>query len=75
MRLLPLTIEEIDRVTEEMVEDAKALKLELYKMCWYMRGSLSFTEAYQLDYENREIIAKVIDKNLETTKESGLPFF
>ena len=44
-------------------------------MCWFMRGSLSVEEAFQLDYESREIIQKLVEDNLETTKKSGLPFF
>ena len=40
-----------------------------------MRGSLSIDEAFTLTYEDREIISKIVEDNLETTKKSGLPFF
>ena len=40
-----------------------------------MRGSLTAEEAFQLDWENQEIIYSIIEENLETTKDSGLPFF
>ena len=40
-----------------------------------MRGSLSITESYELANEDREVLSKIIEGNLETTKESGLPFF
>jgi hypothetical protein len=40
-----------------------------------MRGSLTIEQAYQLDYESREIIQKIVEENLETTKKTGLPFF
>jgi hypothetical protein len=40
-----------------------------------MRGSITIEQAFQLDYESREIISSIISENLETTKESGLPFF
>jgi len=40
-----------------------------------MRGSITIEQAFQLDFENREIISGIIGDNLETTKESGLPFF
>lgn len=40
-----------------------------------MRGSVTIDLAYQLDIETREIIYSVIEDNLNTTKESGLPFF
>jgi hypothetical protein len=40
-----------------------------------MRGGVTITEAYELDLQDREAISKIIEGNLETTKESGLPFF
>jgi hypothetical protein len=40
-----------------------------------MRGSVSVTEAFEMGQEDREIISKIIESNLETTKESKLPFF
>jgi hypothetical protein len=40
-----------------------------------MRGSIGIEEAYQLDQEDRTIIFKIIEENLETTKKTGLNFF
>ncbi len=40
-----------------------------------MRGGVTLEEAYSLSYEDKEIIGKIIKENLNTTKESGLPFF
>lgn len=40
-----------------------------------MRGGLSLTEAFELNIEDREILGKIIEDNLDTTKKSGLPFF
>lgn len=75
MRLLTLTMEEINSVVEELDSESKALKKELFKMAWFMRGSLSIDEAYMLDYHDRTIISEVIKENLETTKETRMPFF
>lgn len=58
-----------------MEEESKAIKKELYKMAWFMRGSLTFEQAYQLGYEDRVIVGDIIKENLETTKETQLPFF
>ena len=58
-----------------METEIKAIKTELFRFCWYMRGSLSITESYELANEDREVLSKIIEGNLETTKESGLPFF
>ena len=40
-----------------------------------MRGAVSITEAYTLDFQDREILNKIILDNLQTAKETGLPFF
>jgi hypothetical protein len=65
---------EILQLAEEMDKDAKAIKKEVLKMCWYMRG-LSYAEGMNLSYDEREIVGEIIKENLETTKKSGLPFF
>lgn len=58
-----------------MEDESKALKTELYRLCWFMRGSISIEQAHMLDFQDREIIGEIIKGNLETTKESGLNFF
>jgi hypothetical protein len=60
---------------EQIDNDAKNLKSEIFKLSWYMRGAVSLDEAFALTYEDREIISKIVEDNLETTKKSGLPFF
>jgi len=40
-----------------------------------MRGSITVNEAYQLTQEDREILSKIIEENLETAQKTGLPFF
>ena len=71
---MKLDIEGINKVIVEYEQDSKALKDELFRICWYLRGT-PISEAYMLSYEDRVIIGKIIERNLETTKESGLPFF
>jgi len=44
-------------------------------MCWFMRGSVSVSEGFDMGNEDREIISKIIEGNLETTKETKMPFF
>lgn len=58
-----------------MEQEAKSIREELIKMCWYMRGGLTFSEAMNLGLVEREIIGRLIKENLDTTKKSGLPFF
>jgi hypothetical protein len=68
-------MDEIDQLSKSMEQESKALKNELFRFCWYMRGGMTISEAYELGYEEREIISKIIEDNLETTKKSGIPFF
>jgi hypothetical protein len=72
---LSLSLEDIDQITKEMEDETKAIKDELFRFCWYMRGGVTITEAYNLSTEDREIIANIIEKNLEITKKTSLPFF
>jgi hypothetical protein len=65
---------EILQYSETLDKEAKEIKKEVLKMCWYMRG-LSYSEGINLSHDEREIVAEIIKENLETTKKSGLPFF
>lgn len=67
--------EGINKLVLDYEKDTKALKTELMKICWYMRGSITIEQVYNLTYDDRTIISKIIEDNLETTKKSGLPFF
>jgi hypothetical protein len=40
-----------------------------------MRGGLTYSEAWDLNTQERELIAQMINENLETTKKTGLNFF
>jgi hypothetical protein len=51
------------------------MKEELLRMCWFMRGGLSYNEAHLLTPDERTLVAKIIEDNLATTKTSQLPFF
>lgn len=58
-----------------MDSEVKDLKHELMRLCWYMRGGMTYSEVYQLPPKDREIIANIIKDNLDTTKKTGQPFF
>ena len=53
----------------------KNLKLELMKICWFMRGGMSWTEALNLSPDERTIASQLVKENMDTTKKSGQPFF
>ena len=65
----------IEKLVKEWENSTKALREELLRLCWFMRGGLTFTESFDLSQEDRLIISKIIESNLTTTKETQLPFF
>ena len=75
MRLLSLSLAEITQLATKMEKEIRAIKDELFKMCWFMRGGITLSEIYRTDYDDREVIAKLIESNLETTNKTKLPFF
>ena len=72
---MDLSLEEIQAVVSRYEKESKALKEELFRMAWFMRGALTIEQAYMLDIQDREIISKIIEDNLEVTKKSQIPFF
>ena len=58
-----------------MDNQSKELKLELLKICWYMRGGVTYDQATAMSPTEREIIGNLVKDNLETTKKTGQPFF
>jgi hypothetical protein len=53
----------------------KNLKMEIMKICWFMRGGVTWQEALNLSPEERGVISKLVKENMETTKKTGQPFF
>jgi len=72
---LALSDSEIIKYLKELESDIKNLKHELLKICWFMRGGVTYQESLNMDIEERKIVAKIVKENLETTKKSGRDFF
>jgi len=70
-----MDLEEILKEVDNLDKESKELKVDLMKLCWYMRGGITIDDAYSLCFEDRQIVSGIIKENLETTKKSGLPFF
>jgi phosphoenolpyruvate synthase/pyruvate phosphate dikinase len=52
--------------------ETKALKKYIYKLVWYMRGGINLDQMFEIGYQDREIINKLIEDNIETTNKTGL---
>jgi hypothetical protein len=58
-----------------MDKESRAIKDESLRISWFMRGGVSYEDAMYMSLQERELIGEIIKKNMETTKESGMPFF
>jgi hypothetical protein len=67
--------EDIIKLLEGMEKEAKIIKDSALRFSWYMRGGVSYEDILNMSFEEREIIAKIVEDNLETTKTSKMPFF
>jgi hypothetical protein len=72
---LPLSTGQILEEVTKYDNQQKEMKAELLKICWYMRGGVTYEEAHYLTYEDKLLIGDIIEHNMETTKRTGLPFF
>ncbi len=65
----------IAKMVDTMEKETRNIRLDILKLCWYMRGGITYDEAMQMSQSERSIINDIVKENLETTKKSGLPFF
>jgi hypothetical protein len=65
----------IVNLVEKYERQVKGLKEEALKMCWYMRGGITYDESMQLSHMEREIINDIVKSNMEVTQKTGVPFF
>ena len=65
----------IQEYINSLEKETKAIKKEILKLCWYMRGGLTYDQGMMLSLEDRELISDIIKDNLETTKKTKMPFF
>jgi hypothetical protein len=66
---------EIVSYLKDFDNEAKNLKLEIMKICWFMRGGITWQEALALSPEERQVASQLVKENMETTKKTGQPFF
>lgn len=72
---MTLDNDEIVELLDSYDKESKAFREEALRMCWYMRGGLSYEDAMFLTQQERDIIGKIIKDNMDTTQKSGMPFF
>lgn len=68
---MTLTNEEVIKLLDDYDRDSKALKKYIYKLVWYMRGGINLDQAFEISYQDREIVNKIIEDNIETSNKTG----
>tara|TARA_R110000822_G_scaffold173149_1_gene312761 strand:- start:7 stop:183 length:177 start_codon:yes stop_codon:yes gene_type:complete len=58
-----------------MDKEVKSLKEDMLKICWFMRGGVTYSEIVMMSAPEREMMGKLIKENLETAKKTGQPFW
>ena len=67
---------EIEELIKKYENQIKEIKYNLYKLGWFMRGFMDYnTIMHVISPEDIRILNDIVKENLETTKESGMPFF
>jgi hypothetical protein len=62
-------------MVDAMEKETQNIRLDVLKLCWYMRGGVTYEEAMQMSQIERGLINDIVKDNYETTKKSGLPHF
>jgi hypothetical protein len=58
-----------------MEVECREIKKQAFSFSWYMRGGVSYEDVLNMSLEERKMISEIIESNMETTKNTKLPFF
>lgn len=70
-----MTFDQIEKLTNGMVNEVDDLDRNAIKMGWYMRGAVTYSDVLNMTSKQVDALNSIIEENLETTKKSKLPFF
>jgi hypothetical protein len=74
MMLLNLDGPGIKKLLDRFDKEIEEIKFNCLHMSWFMRGGVTYTDVLNMSVNERQSLNKIIEKNMETTKSSGLPF-
>jgi len=66
---------EVVTLINDYEQETRSMKRLCFKLAWHMRGGMTMEEMYNTSFNDRQIIAELIEENMQTTKDSGLPYF
>ena len=68
-------MDEITKLTDDMVKEKMSIPFNAHRLAWYFRGGIDYTDIMNMCREEIDNLNKIIDDNMETTKKTKLPFF
>ena len=64
---------DIEQYIKRLDDNTKAIKDEVFRISWYMRGGVSSHDLLHVySIEDRKIMGEIIKENIETTKQSRI---
>ncbi|VVC06375.1 Uncharacterised protein [uncultured archaeon] len=72
-KLIPMQEDQIVEMFKVMEKNINKITDDLLRTVWFMRGGISYEDAFQLTYEERKQIGKIIEESTEFTRKTGLP--
>ena len=66
---------EIGEELKKLDYESSQIRDAIVRLCWWMRGSITMSEAWQLSDRDREAINKLIHDNIETSKKIKQPIY
>jgi hypothetical protein len=66
---------EVVALLNQYEQEARDVKRVCFKLAWHMRGGITMEEMYNTSSNDRRLISELVEENLKTTKESGMPYF
>lgn len=58
-----------------MEDECFEIKKQAFSFSWYMRGGATYEDILNMSWQERKMIQQLIESNLETTKNTKMPFF
>lgn len=58
-----------------MDKEKDNLRNEFVRLCWWMRGGITYDQIINMPYKERKVITQLIKENLETSKKTGTLFY
>ena len=74
LSLIGLGPSEIEEILVRLDHQVKNFKSELFRISWYMRGGVTVNDLLNIySHDDRQSIYEIINENIETVKNTGLP--